>query len=118
MMIALTIIGFVLSFAITFYLFRQLRNKVLIKGWSWEAVPSGNGYRVTIIDADGNQWGHYGYDSKIPTLIEGNRSYSSSTHRTWYMGSPRWIKYNVVKCARKKAANERIDARQKVAGTF
>jgi hypothetical protein len=118
MMIALTIIGVVLSFVVTFCFYRKLQNMKLIKGWSWEAVPRGHGYDVTILDPDGNQWGHQGYDTKIPYMVDGRGYRGSSYHQTWYMGSPRWIKFRIVKCARKKASNERIEARQKVAGTF
>ena len=120
MMIALTIIGIILSFVVTFCFYRKLQNNKFIKGWSYEAVPNGTGrgYTVTITDPEGVVWGWTGYDSKYPYRFDDKRYHSSNARRTWHVSNTRWIKYRIVQCARKSVKDSRLDARQKVAGTF
>lgn len=120
MIVFLTLLGMVASTIVMLVVYRIMQSKRLVRGWSFEAEPSGTGYKVTILDSDGEQWGFTGYDYKVPTLIEkSTRSYRpASLHYTWTVSNPRFAGRYVVKCARKKATEARLDARQKVSKTL
>ena len=114
-MIALLIIVLVLLFASMVAFGLYLKHSGLIRGWTVEVTPRGTSYEAVVKDPDGEQWGWTGsYDSKFPMSHTAGARYRGSYNRyhdAWPLNNPRWARSKVVKCAKQKRRNEKVDAR-------